>query len=64
MVSKGSATKGSAQAIDYIMNDKEKGQALELDRNLISGNNGNEIIAEFREIQHHREEFQNVMIII
>lgn len=51
MVSKGSATKGSPQAIDYIMNDKEKGQAIELDRNLISGNNGNEIISEFREIQ-------------
>ena len=51
MVSKGSATKGSAQAIDYIMNDKEKGQAIELDRNLIAGNNGNEIISEFREVQ-------------
>lgn len=51
MVSKGSATKGSAQAIDYIMNDKERGQAIELYRNLIAGNNGNEIISEFREVQ-------------
>lgn len=59
MVSKGSATKGSAQAIDYIMNDKEKGQAVELDRNLISGNNGNEIISEFREIQQFNHNCTN-----
>ena len=49
MVSKANATKGSSQAIDYIMNDK--GQAEELDRNLISGENGKEVLAEMREIQ-------------
>ena len=49
MVSKASATKGSPQAIDYLLDDK--GQAKELDRFGISGENGNEILAEFREIQ-------------
>ena len=51
MVSKGKSTRGSAQAIDYIMSDKENGKAIELDRNLIAGENGNQIISEFREIQ-------------
>ena len=51
MVSKGRSTAGSAQAIDYIMNDKENGKAIELDRNLIAGENGNQIIAEFRDVQ-------------
>ena len=49
MVSKAKAVKGSAQAINYILNDK--GQAQELGRNLVSGENGEEILAEMREIQ-------------
>lgn len=49
MVSKAKAVKGSAQAINYILDDK--GQAQELGRNLVSGENGEEILAEMREIQ-------------
>lgn len=49
MVSKATATRGSAQAIDYMLNDK--GQAEEIDRNLIMGRNGDEILSEFREVQ-------------
>lgn len=49
MVSKASATKGSSQAIDYILDDK--GKAVEIDRYGISGQNGTEILSEFREIQ-------------
>lgn len=49
MVSVANATKGSIQAIDYIMNDK--GQAVELDRNFVMGENGQEILSEFREVQ-------------
>lgn len=49
MVSLAKATKGSPQAIDYIMNDK--GQAVELDRNLVMGENGQDILSEFREVQ-------------
>ena len=49
MVSKASATYGSAQAIDYILNDK--GKAVEIDRNLLAGEDGKEIISEFREVQ-------------
>jgi len=57
MVSKANATKGSSQAIDYIMNDK--GQAEELDRNLISGENGKEVLAEMREIQSLNSRCEN-----
>ncbi|MDM1036329.1 MULTISPECIES: relaxase/mobilization nuclease domain-containing protein [Myroides] len=49
MVSVANATKGSSQAIDYIMNDK--GQAFELDRNYVMGENGQDILSEFREVQ-------------
>lgn len=49
MVSVANATKGSSQAIDYIMNDK--GQAVELDRNFVMGENGQDILSEFREVQ-------------
>ena len=49
MVSVANATKGSSQAIDYIMNDK--GQAEELDRNFVMGENGQDILSEFREVQ-------------
>ena len=49
MVRKAKAVKGSAQAINYILNDK--GQAQELGRNLVRGENGEESLAERREIQ-------------
>jgi len=49
MVSKATATKGSSQAFDYLLDDK--GQAQELDRNLITGDKGQELLAEFREVQ-------------
>lgn len=49
MVSVANATKGSSQAIDYIMNDR--GQAVELDRNYVMGENGQDILSEFREVQ-------------
>ena len=46
MVSKATATKGSSQAFDYLLDDK--GHAQELDRNLLTGENGQELLAEFR----------------
>ena len=46
MVGKGASTKGSAQALDYILDDL--GKAVELDRNLLGGINGTELITEFR----------------
>ena len=49
MVSKATATKGSSQAFDYLLDDK--GHAQELDRNLLTGENGQELLAEFREVQ-------------
>ena len=57
MISLAKATKGSTQAIDYIMNDK--GQAVELDRNLVMGENGQDILAEFREVQSLNTRCQN-----
>lgn len=51
MIGLGTATKGSSQGIDYILNDKENGRAEELLRNGISGDNGTEILQEFRDIQ-------------
>lgn len=57
MVSKATATKGSAQAIDYLLDDK--GKAVELDRYGIAGQNGTEILAEFREIQALNTRCQN-----
>ena len=49
MVSKATATKGSSQAFDYLLDDK--GHAQELDRNLLTGDKGQELLAEFREVQ-------------
>lgn len=49
MVSKATATRGSSQAFDYLLDDK--GHAQELDRNLITGDKGQELLAEFREVQ-------------
>ena len=49
MVSKAKATSGSIKAIDYILNDK--GLAREIGRNKVVGEDGVEIIKEFREIQ-------------
>lgn len=49
MVSKATATQGSVQALDYLLDDK--GKAVELDRLGISGENGMEILAEFRQVQ-------------
>ena len=49
MVSKATATRGSSQAFDYLLDDK--GHAQELDRNLLTGENGQELLAEFREVQ-------------
>lgn len=49
MVSKATATKGSSQAFDYLLDDK--GHAQELDRNLLTGENGQELLTEFREVQ-------------
>ena len=57
MISLAKATKGSMQAIDYIMNDK--GQAVELDRNLVMGENGQDILSEFREVQSLNTRCQN-----
>ena len=57
MVSKAKAVKGSAQAINYILDDK--GQAQELGRNLVSGENGEEILAEMREIQEMNARCEN-----
>ena len=57
MISKANATKGSPQAIDYIMNDK--GQAEEIDRNLLAGENGKEVLAEMREIQSLNSRCEN-----
>lgn len=57
MVSKASSTKGSSQAIDYIMNEEKQG--YELCRNDLIGKNGTEILQEFREIQGLNERCRN-----
>jgi len=57
MVGLAKATKGSTQAIDYIMNDK--GEAIELTRNYVMGENGQEVLAEFREIQRLNTRCEN-----
>lgn len=57
MVSKATATKGSIQALDYLLDDK--GKAVELDRYGISGENGTEILAEFREVQQLNTRCEN-----
>ncbi len=57
MVGLAKATKGSTQAIDYIMNDK--GEAVELTRNYVMGENGQEVLAEFREVQRLNTRCEN-----
>ena len=57
MISKAKAIKGSAASIDYIM--KEEKNAYELFRNDVIGNNGNEVLAEFREVQAMNEQCKN-----
>jgi hypothetical protein len=57
MISTANQTKGSKEAIDYILNDK--GKAEELDRNLISGTNGAEILSEFRKVQSLKPNVKN-----
>lgn len=59
MIGLGTATKGSSQAIDYILNDKENGRAEELLRSGISGDNGTEILQEFRDIQAENTRCRN-----
>ena len=59
MVSKAKAVRGSAQSIDYIMSDKELGDALILDSNGLAGENGNEMISEMRFIQQSNTNCQN-----
>ena len=51
MISKAKSIRGSAQAIDYIMNDKENGKAVILDKHGIVGEKGDEILKEFRLLQ-------------
>lgn len=51
------ATRGSSQAINYILNDK--GQAEELGRNMVSGENGQEILREFRQVQQMNTRCEN-----
>lgn len=57
MISKAKSIKGSSQAIDYILNDK--GQAIELDRNGLVGNDGKEILQELRMVQAENRNCQN-----
>lgn len=62
MISKAKSTKGSPQAIDYILNDK--GKAVELDRNKVTGSNGNEILREMRFVQSQNTQCKNNTISI
>lgn len=59
MVSKAKSVRGSAQSIDYILSDKEKGDALILDSNGLAGENGNEMISEMRFIQQSNTNCHN-----
>lgn len=59
MVSKAKAVRGSAQSIDYIMSDKEMGDALILDSNGLAGENGNEMLSEMRFIQQSNTNCHN-----
>ena len=62
MISKAKATKGSAAAIDYIM--KEEKQSYELYRNDVIGQNGSEILSEFREVGVSRRNGENSTLTI
>ncbi|MRJ11318.1 hypothetical protein EDL98_09580 [Ornithobacterium rhinotracheale] len=57
MVGKGASTKGSARAFDYILDDK--GQAIELGRNLLGGTNGHELLKEMRFVQQMNKHCSN-----
>ena len=59
MVSKAKAVRGSAQSIDYIMSDKEMGDALILDSNGLAGENGNEMLSEMRFVQQSNTNCHN-----
>jgi hypothetical protein len=59
MVSKAKAVRGSAQSIDYIMSDKELGDALILDSNGLAGDNGNEMLSEMRFVQQSNTNCHN-----
>lgn len=62
MVSKAKAIKGSSKGIDYIM--REEKNCYELCRNDLIGENGTEILAEFRETQAMNERCVNNTISI
>ena len=64
MVSKAKAVRGSAQSIDYIMSDKEMGDALILDSNGLAGENGNEMLSEMRFVQQSNTNCHNNCISI
>lgn len=57
MVSKTKAVKGSVKAINYILDDK--GHAEELGHNLVSRENGREILSEIREVQAMNSRCEN-----
>lgn len=57
MVGKGASTKGSAKAFDYILDDS--GKAIELNRNLVGGSNGIELLKEFRYVQQFNLNCEN-----
>ena len=59
MVSKAKAVRGSAPSIDYIMSDKEMGDALILDSNGLAGENGNEMLSEMRFVQQSNTNCHN-----
>lgn len=64
MVSKAKSVRGSAESIDYILSDKEKGQSLILDSNGLAGENGNEMISEMRFVQQSNTNCHNNCISI
>ena len=57
MVGKGASTKGSVKAFDYILDDL--GKAVELDRHLVGGKNGVELLKEFRFAQQFNHYCEN-----
>lgn len=57
MVGKGASTKGSVKAFDYILDDL--GKAIELDRHLLGGKNGLELLKEFRYAQQFNRNCEN-----
>lgn len=57
MVGKGASSKGSMKAFDYILDDR--GKAIELNRNLLGGKNGFELLKEFRFTQQFNRNCEN-----